>query len=290
MSVQPFPPVSFVRVLARSSSLSFRARFGSVRTGLLVALLLPLAGCATKRDIRDLGEELRQRDQAQSELIREIRAEQGSQDRFFRSFSSQEEDRHVLLMRRIRELEDELAFVRELAGASQAGLAAMRDQLARGGGNVVSGGGMGFPSRGGFVEEGMDPVDRSGAGGRSEVDALYTEALMAHGRGSLAAARIGFEEVVSRFPNHELAPDARYYLADIEARDGNLTEALRRFMQVGELHPTAPRVPEALYRAAIIHRDRGESDQARALFTRIVNTWPESEVAELARAFLGGRP
>jgi TolA-binding protein len=261
----------------------------ALRTGLAVVLLFPVAGCATKRDIRDLGEELRQRDQAQAELIREIRTEQGRQDGFMRSFSSQEEDRHAMLMRRIRELEDELAFVRELAGASQAGLAAVRDQLSRGG-SQVSGGGTGFPSRGGFVEEGMDPIDRSGAGGRSEVDALYAEALMAHGRGSLAAARIGFDEIVSRFPNHELAPDARYYLADIEARDGDLSEALRRFMQVGELHPTAPRVPEALYRAAIIHRDRGEAEQARSLFTRIVNTWPDSEVAELARAFLGGRP
>jgi hypothetical protein len=52
-------------------------------------------------------------------------------------------------------------------------------------------------------------------------------------------------------------PDARYYLADIAAREGDLDDALRRFMQVAELHPTAPRVPEALYRAALIHRDRG---------------------------------
>lgn len=259
-----------------------------LRVGLLVGLLLPLAGCATKRDIRDLGEELRQRDQAQAELIREVRAEQGQQDQLLRALATQEEDRHASLMRRIRELEDELAFVRELAGASQAGLAAVRDQLSRGG-NVVSGGGTGFPSRGGFIEEDLDPTGGREPGARSEVDALYGEALMAHGRGSLAAARIGFEEIVTRFPNHDLAPDARYYLADIEARDGDLDEALRRFMQIGELHPTAPRVPEALYRAAIIHRDRGEAEPARALFTRIVNTWPDSEVAELARAFLGGR-
>jgi TolA-binding protein len=249
-----------------------------------MALAIPLAGCATKRDIRDLGDDLRARHQAQAELISDVRVEQGRQETLLRALAASEEERHALLVRRIRELEDELAFVRELAGASQAGLAAVRDQLSRGG-NVVSGGGTGFPSRGGFVEEGLDPV----AGNRGEVDALYGDALTAHGRGSLAAARIGFEEIVSRFPNHELAPDARYYLADIAARDGDLQDALRRFLQVGELHPTAPRVPEALYRAGVIHRDRGEAEQARALFTRIVNTWPDSEVAALARAFLGGR-
>jgi TolA-binding protein len=255
----------------------------ALRLGLLLALAAPMAGCATKRDIRDLGEDLRTRHQAQAELISEVRVEQGRQETLLRALAASEEDRHALLVRRIRELEDELTFVRELAGASQAGLAAMRDQLSRGG-NVVSGGGTGFPSRGGFVEEGLDPV-----AGRGEADALYADALTAHGRGSLAAARIGFEEIVSRFPGHELTPDARYYLADIEAREGDLSEALRRFLQIAELYPAAPRVPEALYRAGVIHRDRGEAEQARALFTRIVNTWPDSEVAGLARAFLGGR-
>ncbi|TVP44323.1 MAG: outer membrane protein assembly factor BamD [Gemmatimonadales bacterium] len=253
------------------SSLS-RRRSGGIRMGVVLLLMVPLAACATKRDIRDLGLEIRAQNEAQAERIAELRAEQESLETMVRSLSSTQEERQTQLLRQLRQLQEEVTMVGELAGASQAGLAAVRDELTRGG----------TPGRtgaGGFLDE---------SEGGSTVDDLYSEALTAHGRSSLAAARLGFQEIVDRYPNHQLAPDARYYLADILTRQGELDDALRGFMQVAELYPTAPRVPEALYRAGLIHRDRGDSDQARALFTRIVNTWPESEVADMARAFLGG--
>ncbi len=251
--------------------LSSRALRG-MRLGLAFALLIPLAACATKRDIRDLGDEIRAQNREQAALISELRAEQARLEEIVRNLSSVQDERHTQLLRRIREVQDELELVREVAGASQAGLAAVRDALAA----------RSTPTT---APRGFEEGERIGSG---EVADLYEEALAAHGRGSLAAARIGFQEIVDRFPNHELAPEARYYLADIVAREGDLDDALRRFMQVVDLHPTAPRVPEALYRAGLIHRDRGEADQARALFTRIVNTYPDHEVAGLARAFLGG--
>jgi len=237
-------------------------------------LMVPLAACATKRDIRDLGADIRAQNEAQSERIAELRSEQEALEAMVRSLSSNQEERQTQLLRQLRQLQEEIAMVGEVAGASQAGLAAVRDEL------LTRGAAPGRAAAGGFFDE--------SDAGASNVDDLYSEALASHGRSSLAAARLGFQEIVDRYPNHALAPDARYYLADILTRQGEMDEALRSFMQVAELHPTAARVPEALYRAGLIHRDRGEADQARALFTRIVNTWPDSEVADMARAFLGG--
>jgi TolA-binding protein len=259
--------------LTTSSLLQSRRGAGAVRMAVVFLLMVPLAACATKRDIRDLGAEIRAQNQAQSERIAELRSEQEALEAMVRSLSSTQEERQTQLLRQLRQLQEEIAMVGELAGASQAGLAAVRDELTRGGTP-------GRPGGGGFFEE-TDP-------GASNAEDLYAEALTSHGRSSLAAARLGFQEIVDRYPNHALAPEARYYLADIRAQQGEIDEALRGFLQVAELYPTAPRVPEALYRAGLIHRDRGESEQARALFTRIVNTWPDSEVAEMARAFLGG--
>jgi TolA-binding protein len=247
---------------------------GGVRLGLAFALIVPLAACATKRDIRDLGDELRAQNREQVTRMAEILEEQARLEAMIRSLSTVEDERQALLLQRFRELQDEVGLLRELTGASQSQIAAIRDQMGRGTTSPFG------PPSGGFTEG-----DPSASG---EVGTLYEEALTAHNRGSLATARIGFQDIVDRHPSHELAPDARYYLADIVAREGNLDDALRRFLQVAELHPTAERVPEALYRAGIIYRDRGEAERARELFTRIVNTWPDSEVAELARAFLGG--
>jgi len=267
---------SILRLRARPAPASRRLAGGSFRAGVALLLLVPLAACATKRDVRDLGDEIRAQNQAQAALIAELRAEQAQLQSIVRTLTGVQEERHSEVLRRFRQLQDEVELTQEIAGASQAGLAAVRDQLSRGAPSAGTGAGGGAP----FFED--------ATGGAGEVEDLYAEALTQHGRASLAAARIGFREIVDRFPNHELAPDARYYLADILAREGQMDEALRGFLQVGELYPQAPRVPESLYRAAIIHRDRGEAEQARALFTRIVNTWPDSEVAEMARAFLGG--
>ena len=264
--------------LNRNSPVAAPRRLTGVpfRTGVALLLALPLAACATKRDVRDLADEIRVQNQAQAALIAELRAEQSELESIVLALTGVQQERHGEVLRRLRQLQDEVQLTQEIAGASQAGLAAVRDQLSRGTPAPGAGAGGGAP----FFEE--------AAGGGGEVEDLYAEALTQHGRSSLAAARIGFREIVDRFPNHELAPDARYYLADILARDGEMDEALRGFLQVGEIYPQAARVPEALYRAAIIYRDRGEAEQARALFTRIVNTWPDSEVADMARAFLGG--
>lgn len=257
------------------SSPSFRSLFRAGRLALVGALLLPLAACATKRDIRDLGEEIRAQNREQAARIAELRTEQVELERMIRALGNAQDERHVEVLRRFRQVESELQVAQELAGASQASVAAIRDEiLSRG----PMGGTGGIGS--GFIE------DRGAGAG--EAEDLYREALSAHGRQSLAAARLGFTEIVDRFPSDPLVPDARYYLADILAQEGETEEALNRFLRIAELHPEAPRVPESLYRAAIIRRDRGEAAEARALFTRIVNTWPDSEVAQMARAFLGG--
>jgi TolA-binding protein len=264
----------------RSRSTAGPARRVSRRRGwlLLLPLALATAGCATKGDVRTLTEEIRLQNQARAQELQELRTEQVRLEALIRNLSQAEDERQALLLRRLREIQEEVELVREVAGASQAGLAAVRDQLSRG---PAGGGAFGGRPGGGFTEDDMTS---------GEVDDLYAEALTAHGRGSLAAARIGFQEIVDRFSSHPLAPDARYYLADILAQEGSRDEALRRFLQVAELHPQAPRVPEALYRAGLLHRDMGRPEEARALFTRIVNTWPDTEVAQMARAFLGGTP
>lgn len=240
---------------------------------LLVALLLlPLAACATKRDVRDLGEVIQAQNAEQAARVAELRAEQAELLRMIRTLGTTGDERHTEVLRRFRALENEVQVAQELAGASQATVAAIRDAMER---SPRPGAGTG----GGFFED---------EGGSGEVDELYADALASHGRQSFAAARLGFSDIVERHPNHPLAPDARYYLADIMAQEGEMEEALRAFLRIAEVHPAAPRVPEALYRAGLIHRDRGEASEANALFTRIVNTWPDHEVADMARAFLGG--
>ncbi len=94
---------------------------------------------------------------------------------------------------------------------------------------------------------------------------------------------MGFQQIVDQFGSHELAPEARYYLAEILQRGGELEDAIDAFLDIPEFHPTAQRVPDALYRAGLLYLELGDDDEAEAQFERVVNTWPDSVAADLAR-------
>ena len=49
------------------------------------------------------------------------------------------------------------------------------------------------------------------------------------------------------------------------------------------MYPASPRVPEALYRAALLHDELGDTEEARNLLERVISGFPDSDVAELAR-------
>jgi TolA-binding protein len=247
-----------------------RSGRGVVRMAFALALAVGAAGCATKRDVRDLGEDIRVLNAQQADLIRELRREQTRLQDSIRSLSEAHVETRAILLRRIVDLQEDLLRLQEVTGISQQQLAALRDQMERARSSIPVGGGFSETGGGGAVEE------------------IYNEALTAHGRGSLVTARFGFEDVVDRFPTHPLAPDARYFLADILEQEGEVPAALAAFLRLPELHPDSRRVPESLYRAGLIHRSRGEQVEARRLFERVVNTWPESQAAQLARAYLGG--
>jgi TolA-binding protein len=48
-------------------------------------------------------------------------------------------------------------------------------------------------------------------------------------------------------------------------------------------YPTAARVPDALFRIALLQAETGNPQEARRTLERIINTYPDSGVAFLAR-------
>jgi tol-pal system protein YbgF len=112
---------------------------------------------------------------------------------------------------------------------------------------------------------------------------LYGIARDQHQRGSLSAAQQAYEQFLEEYPNHPLAADAQFFMADILEQQDRPEDALQSFLGIPSLYPTASRVPEALYRAGILQADLGQTDEARSTLQRLMNTYPDSGVALLAR-------
>lgn len=244
----------------------YTSPFGRV---VILALVVAPTACATKGDVRSLQDEIRELSAQQQALLRELQDAQDDQDQAIAQVAEALRETRAESSRRMMSIEDQLLTIQELAGLSQQQVASLRDQMERD-----------------RAQRSFGPpttLSGPGAGGAGQVTDLYNAALSQYQRGTLGAARMGFQQIVDQYGSDELAPEARYYLAEILQREGSLEEAIEAFLEIPQFHPTAPRVPDALYRAGLLHLELGNEGEAEEYFDRVVNTWPDSMAADLAR-------
>lgn len=256
-----------------------RKRFSAAaRAFLAVAAVATLGGCAMKSDIRDLQQEIASMSAQQDSLLNELRLATMSTQDTLRTQSGELFDFRGEITRLLREVREELGQLRAVAGENQRGIATLRSQIASGGGAAGPAGGQpGDPAAGGGAQEGVP-----GVGGGSALQ-LYETATQMMSRGSLTTAQRAFQQFLRENPNHERAPDAHFFLADILVQQDRPEEALEAFREIPTLFPTSPRVPDALYRVAVLQIDQGNVDEGRETLQRILNTYPDSAIALIAR-------
>ena len=109
-------------------------------------------------------------------------------------------------------------------------------------------------------------------------------------RGSISAARTVFTQLLERYPQSDLAPQALYGVAETWADEGNGRAADSVYALVVERYPRSEQAPNALYKRASAARATGQTQQATALYRQIVAQYPRSDAALLAQEFLRGRP
>jgi tol-pal system protein YbgF len=130
--------------------------------------------------------------------------------------------------------------------------------------------------------------DTTGAAAVGDIDPqeLYDLSLQQLRRGSPVTARTGFQQFLTTFPRHPLAPDARYFLGE-SWDESEPDSAAAEYELVARDFPDSRRAPTAIYRLGLIAERRGDRRAAEVYYTRVVAGWPRSEEAQLARSKLG---
>ena len=105
-------------------------------------------------------------------------------------------------------------------------------------------------------------------------------------RGSLNTASAAFEQFLAEYTDQAHTVDAHYYLADILTQQNRPEDALEALEEIQQLFPTAARVPDALYRIAVLQVELDDTDAARATLERLMNTYPDADISMLARDLL----
>jgi tol-pal system protein YbgF len=135
---------------------------------------------------------------------------------------------------------------------------------------------------------------------------IYQAAYIDFSKGSYSLAIAGFREFLRRYPDHELAGSAQYWIGEAyfsiargftDASQGDkasesLEQAVQEFKKVLANYPRADKVPTALYKEALALIDLKQPALAQARLQYLVDNFPRAEETSLARerlASLRGR-
>jgi tol-pal system protein YbgF len=254
---------------------AFRALLGVLVPALAAGA--GLTGCASKGDVQMVqGEvallraEMSRRDSARAAQLGEvIRTQQGIMDSLGvtrRAVAQLKGD----LAPDLYNIQQQLVQLQELTGQSQQRLTELRTRL---------------EARGAEIESAPAPGDTAapvGAPTSASADQMYEASLAQLRRGSLSTARLGLREMLRAHPSSERAPDALYFIGQSYASE-NPDSAAAYYGQVAEKYPQSPRAASAVYNLGLLAERRKDLPRAREAFQRVVQSYPQSDEAALAR-------
>ncbi len=251
-----------------------------VRWLLLVLLGVTVVGCATKRDLRDLQGTISALAAQQEAALGELEGLNLAVQDTLRGQSDALFESRGEILRRLREIEQQLITLQELTGQNQRALATLRDLLESRRTSTL-------PPLQTDTEPGqvLDPdfAQSPRVASSEAAQETFNAGVRAFNRGSVTTARRAFQQFLRDYPSDPYAPEAHYYLADLLYQEDRLEEAVQAFLRIPELYPTAEKVPDALYRVGVVYIELDQLDDARQYLQRVVNTYPGTTAAESAQ-------
>lgn len=269
----------------------------SFRAGFLGILwILGATGCATEGDFRsfqaEVRRELAQQDQQMRDLRRRVEELQAERSRGSKQLADQ--------MAEMGALQREVASLRgQIESMSQRGTGG--DELRRSQAQIrqeldmlrkaveqLGGSLTGIPPA-------VGPTTPSGPASTphaavEKAEDIYKNAMVRFEEGDNGKAREGFQAIVSRFPESNLADNAQFWIAECYFREGNFKQAILEYEKVISQYPKSSKVPAALFKQGMAFEKLGDLESARYLYTKVSKDHPESDQARMAEVRLKNIP
>ncbi len=121
-----------------------------------------------------------------------------------------------------------------------------------------------------------------------EVEKAYTAAFDKLKSGDYDGAIGAFKGFIQQNPESSYSDNAWYWLGEANYVKRNYDASLEAFQTVVNRFRASDKVPGSLYKIGVIQDERGETDNAYGTLKRVVDQYPDSNVAEMARKRLQG--
>ncbi len=118
---------------------------------------------------------------------------------------------------------------------------------------------------------------------------LWDSAFADYSMGQYPLAIQGFQAFLNYYPKSDQADDAQFQIGESYSNSGKFTEAVAAFNRVISDYQGGNRVPDAYYkRGRALESMPGQTDQAKTSYQQVIDRFPDSQAATLAKQRLEG--
>ncbi len=112
---------------------------------------------------------------------------------------------------------------------------------------------------------------------------MYKVAYETFQKGDAEGARKKFEAFLKQYPNTELSGHAQFWIGEIYYQKKDYEKAVLEYEKAITKYPEGSKVPAALYKQGLAFLELGDKANARNLLKRVIEKFPRTEQAEMAK-------
>jgi tol-pal system protein YbgF len=114
-------------------------------------------------------------------------------------------------------------------------------------------------------------------------DRAYEEAYAVFKAKRYEEARKKMEEFIKKYPDHKLAGNAQFWIAETYFAEKDYDDAILAYEEVLQKYKGTQKAPAALLRQANAFRELGDKKAARGILKELIAKYPDSEQAKAAK-------
>jgi tol-pal system protein YbgF len=112
---------------------------------------------------------------------------------------------------------------------------------------------------------------------------LYRDAYETFQKGNLEEARKRFEAFLKQYPNTELSDNAQFWIGETYYLKKDFEKAILEYEKAITRYPEGDKIPAALFKQAFAFLELGDKVNARSLFRKLIERYPHSDQADMAK-------
>jgi tol-pal system protein YbgF len=120
-------------------------------------------------------------------------------------------------------------------------------------------------------------------GGSTGIGDLYRDAYETFHKGDLEGSRRKFEAFLKQYPNTELSDNAQFWIGETHYLRKDYEKAIIEYEKAIVRYPEGDKIPAAIFKQALSFLELNDKTNARSLFKRVIEKYPRSDQAEMAR-------